>query len=253
MKNISAVIITKNEERVIERCLSSLTFCNDIVVVDSGSSDATVALCSKFGARVIHRDFDGFGSQKNFAVLQAKFDWVFVIDADEVVTPELAKEISSLPESPANAGFSLKNSLVFQNKILRFGRENIKRHVRLFNRSCGNYNSNDVHEFPVLVGPIGKLNGLIMHYSYENLEDYIGKFNRYTSLAASQFHSQNKRVGIFPIMIKVPFTFFKTLVLRGSIFDGWPGILWATLSAFYVLVKYAKLHELYSKDKEPQR
>ncbi len=188
MPALSAVVISYNNEDSIAHTLRVLAWCDEILVVDSGSSDRTADICRQFGCRVIERAFDGFGRQKHFAVSAARNDWVLVVDTDEIVTPELQQQIRRqlAADCPRFAGFEIPISLVFMGHLMRFGGQFGKRHLRLFDRRAGNFNLVDVHERVVLQGEIGLLDGHIRHASYRDVEHYFEKFNRYTSIAARQ-------------------------------------------------------------------
>ena len=154
---ISAVMITYNSERMLAEVLQSLAWCDEIVIVDSGSTDRTLAIAQEFGCRVMHRDFDGFGTQKGFAVRQAKNDWVFVVDADEVVTTALRDEICQrVGHEWEVVGYKVPISLVFLDRLMRYGGEYKMPHLRLFNRQYGTYNVNRVHEDVLIQGKLAK-------------------------------------------------------------------------------------------------
>lgn len=242
---LSAVIITKDEATRIAATVKALQWCNEIVVVDSGSRDDTVTICKQLGCQVHHHDFENYGRQKHYAVSLAKNNWVLVVDADEIVTPELAAEITRLLRTgkPAHNGYKIKISLVFLGRLLRFGGEYNMSHTRLFNKQYGQYNSEEVHEDVIVEGPTPLLQHRMLHYSYENLHDYFEKFNRYTTLAAEQM-KHKKAKSRFLIYIKFPVTFIQVYFFKGLVLDGYPGFIWALLGSLYPVVKYAKQREL---------
>ena len=245
MLPLSAVVTTYNSSDVLAPTLAALDWCDEIVVVDSGSTDRTLDICRRFGCRVIQQPFLGYGRQKHFAVGCAAHDWVYVVDSDEVVTDELRDEIRqrlSQPNPPA--GFEMPISLVFLGRLLRFGGEYGKRHLRLFDRRRGNYNFAEVHELVEVDGPVEILRGRMLHYSYRDLEQYFEKFNRYTTSAAAALRSRGRRTGGLYVMLRMPLTFVQLYLLKGLIFDGFPGFAWALLSALSPTVKYLKLWEM---------
>jgi glycosyltransferase involved in cell wall biosynthesis len=246
MPPLSAVVTTFNSAASIEATLAALDWCDEILVVDSGSSDATLAICRQYGCRVLHRDFTGFGPHKHWATEQASHDWVFVVDADEIVTDELRDEIRALlaGEGPTETGFEMAISLVFLGRLLRFGGEYNKLHLRLFDRRAGNYNDRPVHECVEVAGAVRVLRGRMLHDSYRDLEHYFEKFNRYTSSAAEVLSRRGKRASAWGVAFRLPFSFVHLYLVRGLIFDGYPGFVWALLSAFSPTVKYMKLREL---------
>ncbi|OIN60503.1 glycosyltransferase family 2 protein [Arsenicibacter rosenii] len=242
---ISAVMITYNSERVLKEVLAALSWCDEIVVVDSGSTDRTIAIAESFGCRVMHRDFDGFGTQKGFAVRQAHNDWVFVVDCDEVVTPELRDEIlARVGNEPGIAGYRVPISLVFLNQLMRYGGEYKMRHLRLFNRRQGTYNVSRVHEDVLLNGQVATLKHHCLHYSYASIHDYFEKFNRYTTAGAQDLAARGKQVSVAKIAFRMPFSFVREYIVKRNVLNGYPGFVWSLFSAMYPVVKYAKLREM---------
>ncbi len=185
---ISCVIITYNEEENLAECLKSVSWCDEIIVVDSGSTDKTVEIAEKFGAKVFKKNFTGYGEQKQYAVSLASNDWIFSIDADEVVSNELKKNILNRFSSKLNLpdGFLMHRRLIFLGKEFKYGRESKELILRLFNKQSGSFNSAKVHETVELKGRVEKLDGILFHNSYKNLEQYFQKFNDYTSKAADE-------------------------------------------------------------------
>ncbi|GAB3897293.1 glycosyltransferase family 2 protein [Larkinella knui] len=247
-------MITFNSARILPDVLRALTWCDEIVVVDSGSSDQTLSIARQFGCRVLHRDFDGFGLQKGFAVSQARNSWVLVVDADEIVTDELRAEIQlRLSEVEAGKinfrGFEVPISLVFLGQLMRYGGEYKMPHLRLFDKRFGNYNTARVHEDVVLNGSVGKLTHHMLHDSYGSLHEYFEKFNRYTTAGARDLQSQEQghRGSVGQIVFRLPITFLKEYVIKRNFLNGYPGFIWSLFSAMYPVVKYAKLRELRSK------
>ena len=242
----SAVLITRNAERLLAQVLAALQWCDEIVVVDSGSTDRTMDIASSAGARVLRHEFAGYGPQKAWAVTQAKHDWVLVVDADEVVTPELQREIEQRLERDAGsfAGYDVPISLVFLGRLMKHGGEYRMRHLRLYDRRHGNYNQNRVHERVELDGPVGKLDEHMLHESYGSIESYFDKFNDYTTAGARDLHARGKTAGVATIVLRFPATFIRQYFLRGHVLNGYPGFMWSLFAAMYPVVKYAKLREM---------
>src|ERR1041385_7077433 len=206
---LSAVLIPRNAERLLAEVLSSLAWCDEIVVVDSGSSDRTTEIANGSGALVLRHEFEGYGPQKAWAVTQAKHDWVLVVDADEIVTPELRREIESRLERDAGtyAGYEIPISLVFLGRLMRHGGEYRMRHLRLYDRRHGNYNQNRVHERVELEGKVGQLTEHMLHDSYGSIAAYFDKFNDYTTAGARDLHARGKAAGAATVALRFPTTF----------------------------------------------
>ena len=256
MPKLSVVIITLNEEPNILRALESVKpFADEIVVVDSISSDQTVKICREFGCRVYQRAFDGYGSQKQFAVDQASNDWVFAIDADEVVTKELQNEIIALFADTKNSGFSglphpayrIPRSLNFMGRLLRHGGAGQEFLVRIFDRTKGGFTKVPVHEGIEVNGPKGILHGLLIHYSYKNIRDHLERINTYTSLAAKGNLDQGRSFPKIWAALKFPVSFISVYLIKRGFLDGYPGFMWSFLSAVYAVLKVAKTIELTQK------
>lgn len=250
MPAISAVLITRNEAHNLPRCLASLAWADEVLVVDSGSEDGTPQLAESLGARVIHQDFLGYGPQKAFAVSQARHDWVFSIDADEEVSEGLQASLLrwKAAESPAVSAIWITRWFYFLGQRIRFGGVGSERYIRLFDRRRAGFNDLAVHEsVQVQTGEQGHLSGPLFHYSYRDIDDYFHKFNRYTSLAAESLFRQGKKKSLVYLVLRQPISFLQLFVLKGLFLDGYPGFVWALLSSFYPVVKYIKLRDLYRR------
>lgn len=242
---LSVVLITLNSEKTLFKTLEAVKWADEIVLVDSGSTDGTLEIAQKFKAKIIYRAFAGYGSQKNFATQQASHDWILSLDDDEILTPELQQEIQSLYlQNTDFQGYKIPRSLIFLGKLLRFSGEYRRLTLRLFNRKHGNWNAEYVHESVEVQGKIGILKHQIFHDSYRDLTDYFNKFNKYTSLGAKTLVEREKTVSTFKIISRFPITFLKIYLLKGSCLDGYAGFMWALLTAMNPVVKYAKLREL---------
>ena len=224
--------------------LGALRWCEEILVVDSGSHDRTLEIAKTHGARILSHEFEGYGPQKAWAVSQAAHDWVLVVDGDEIVTEELRAEIEARLERDGArfAGYEVPISLVFLGRLMRHGGEYRMPHLRLYDRRRGNYNQNRVHERVELDGPIGRLQQHILHESYGSIAAYFDKFNDYTTAGA--LHSRGKTAGVGTIVLRFPLTFIRQYFIRGHVLNGYPGFIWSLFSAMYPVVKYAKLREM---------
>ena len=242
--SIAAVLVVKNEEKRLKQTLNALKWVDEIVVVDSGSIDKTVDIARDFTDKVYMKPWVGYGKQKNFALSKVNSEWVFSIDADEIVTKELVEEIKKAIKNDEYDGYLINTQLVFLGKPLRFGGVYPDYHLRLFKRKKGIFVESEVHEKINLNGKKAKLSGKILHYSYENLYDYLQKFNNYTTLFAKQKASEKKRANSIYPFLRFGGELFKRFILKLALLDGYPGILYAFLSSFYSFMKYAKLYEM---------
>ncbi|HEY7750663.1 MAG TPA: glycosyltransferase family 2 protein [Ignavibacteriaceae bacterium] len=249
MQKVSCVIITYNEELNIRRCLEALTWCDEIVVVDSGSKDETVKICKEFNCKIHQKDFKGFGEQKRFVVSLANNNWVLNIDADEVVTDNLKNEILSELSKPEIefAGFHLPRSLYFLGKRFKYGKESKEYYLRLFNKMSGHFSEDKVHEKVVINGRTKKLENELAHHSYTTIHHYFEKFNSYTSKSAQELFEKGRNKSLTVTFISFPVYFLKNYLINGNILNGIEGFLWALFSSFYPVVKYAKLWTLNNK------
>jgi len=234
--SLGCAIITYNEEDSLERTLKSVQFCDEIVVVDSYSTDNTVEIARRYTDKVFFNKFINYGAQKNFAIEKLSTDWVLSVDADEVVEKYLKEQILNAIQNSLFDGYYIKIQLVFLGKALRFGGAQ-NWHLRLFKKNL-KFSKSFIHE-EVKSANTSYLKGKILHYSYKDLSDYIEKLNKYTTISASL-----KRKSKIHPFLRFNLEFFKRFILRGAFFDGYEGTLYALLSCFYQLVKYAKAKEL---------
>jgi glycosyltransferase involved in cell wall biosynthesis len=247
VNRISAVVITLNEEHSLSGALDSVAWCDEIVVLDSGSVDGTVEIARSYpNCRVLHQPFLGYGPQKRKAVEAASNDWILSLDADEVLDELLQQSLRAWRESgsPGEAGYYLLRRLCFMGRHFRHGRESRDRVLRLFDRRRGNFNEANIHERVELDGPTGVLSGRLLHYSYRDLDEYFEKFNRYTSVMARQMRQRGRRSSIPSLVLRQPVSFLNYYLVRGNWMNGFPGFVWSLLAATYRTVKYLKLYEL---------
>jgi len=245
---ISAVIITYNESRNIRRTLSRLYWCDEIVVVDSYSTDDTVDICREFGCRVHFRHFDGYGAQKKHAVALAKNDWVLCLDADEVLSEELIGEIARVfAQGPVFSGYRLPMNLVFLGREFRHGRESQRYFLRLFRKTRGQFNEASVHERIELPDPAGKLKHALQHFSYDDLGHWYAKMDRYSTLGAEDAVRKGKRKSVFALVFALPYYFLRYYFLERNFLNGVEGFYWAVLNSYYHFTKYAKIREIHSR------
>lgn len=247
---ISAVIITLNAASQLEPCLQSAQFCDDIVVVDSGSSDGTQALAQRYGARVIHCDWRGFGPQKQFAVEQALHDWVLCLDADERVSSELQASIEQAVQAAGHHAYRFPRCNRFMGRYLRHGEGYPDWSLRLFDRRHARWSDDRVHEKVLTAAEIGDLKGDLLHDSAETLESYLDKQNRYTTIAAEAAFARGKRASAVHLLLSPLIRFLKFYFFRLGCLDGLPGLVHILIGCGNSFAKYAKMAALQRKTQE---
>jgi len=249
VQKLSVIIITKNEEKNIRACLESVRWADEIVVVDSLSTDGTAGVCRQYTEKVFGREFRGFSEQKNYALDRAANDWVLCVDADETVTGELRSEIDSIikaPGIPCN-GYLVPRKNFFFGKWARHCGLYPDYSVRLFRKSKGRFGDTLVHEHVVLDGKAGKTKGHLLHRTYENREDFEERSALYAELWAQERHARGKKAAWFKPGLNPLFTFFRMFFLKSGFLDGRDGFLISRLYSRYTFLKYAGLRRLWKK------
>ena len=241
---LSAVIITRNAASQLSECLESLDFCDEILVVDSGSDDGTVALAQSRGARVIQSEWRGFGPQKRYAVEQAAHDWVLCVDADERVSPELRSAIERALAAPAKAAYRFPRCNRFLGRYLRHGEGYPDWSLRLFDRRRARWSDDAVHEKVLTDAAVGTLTGDLLHDSAETLDAYLAKQNRYTTLAAQQAFDAGRRAHAAQLLLSPLLRFVKFYFFRLGLLDGVPGLIHILIGCGNSFAKYAKMLDL---------
>jgi glycosyltransferase involved in cell wall biosynthesis len=241
---LSAVLITRNASAVLDACLESLAFVDEIVVVDSASTDSTAEIAARRGARVVQKEWLGFGRQKQFAVDQAKHDWVLCLDADERVSAGLAASIQRALAAPVSPVYRMPRRNRFLGRWLSHGEGYPDWSPRLFNRMNARWSDDLVHEKVLYAVTPGTLEGDLMHDSSDDLATYLDRQNRYTTLAARQAYELGKGAGLLRLLFSPVVRFFKFYVLRLGFLDGVPGLLHISIGCMNSYMKYAKLLEL---------
>ncbi len=234
---ISAVVVTLNEEKNIKRCLDSLRFCSEIIVVDSGSTDRTLQIAKKYKAKIFHKSFSDFSSIKNFGIQKAKNPWILSIDADEEVSKELQDEIKKLIENDCD-GYYIKRVNYFLGKPIKYGGWGQDYQLRLFKKNKGFF-SGAVHEAVKINGKTGYIKVPILHYSYTDSMSYFEKMNRYTSIQAQK----PKSFLLFKLIFSSFFKFIKMFFIKLGFLDGFHGFILAIYSSFSEFIKIAKMIE----------
>ena len=244
-KPISVTIITHNEAERIGACIDSVSWADEIIVVDAGSSDDTQEISRKRGALLIQHSWQGYAAQKNFALSKASHSWILSLDADECVSPELSGEILSVLSDDAPAeGYRISRKNIFFGRWLRHGDLWPDYQLRLFRRDVGSFNEKSVHESVVVEGRVGVLSSPLEHYSYESLFDYFQRQVKYARLSAEDLFSSGVRPGIVDFVIRPLWRFFKSYILKMGLRDGVYGLWVSVGSAYYAFMRAAFLWEL---------
>ena len=240
MSTLTVTVITKNEERCIDACLASIAdLADEIIVLDSGSTDSTIAICESYNAKVSSVDWPGFGVQKQRAVAQASCDWVLSLDSDEVVTAELSAAIKQAITSNDFQAYYLYRLTFFAGKPIRFGDKHYI--LRLFRKDSAKFTPDKVHERLVCSGAVGKIRAPFYHYPYRNVANWMQKMNHYTDLSVQQKRSKGKKSGILKALFSAIWTFNKHYFFKGGFMDGRVGFVMSvnwSMGSFY---RYAKL------------
>ncbi|XKM13580.1 glycosyltransferase family 2 protein [Orbaceae bacterium ac157xtp] len=249
MLELSVLIIAKNEQHNIADCIKSCHFASEIIVIDDYSTDDTAKIATDLGAKVIQRELNGdWGSQQTFSINQATNKWIFLIDADERVSPELATQITQAVTKDENKAYWVQRQNKFQFNHATHGVLRPDFVCRLMPKQ-GTYVDGLVHQQIVTPYPSAKLTGFLYHYTYDNWEQYFNKFNKYTTLSAEKYKLKNKKCSFFKDIIIRPFwAFIKVYLIQGGFLDGKMGWILSVNHYFYTMNKYVKLYYLYKSN-----
>lgn len=250
--SLSAILIAKNEEKDLPGCLESLKgLANEIVIVVSDdTTDRTEEIAKRYGAKTLRRPFDDYARMRQASLDVAEGDWCLWIDPDERVAQDLADEIKrALSGSPRFVAVDIPFSVRFLGRTMRWGGLGHESHIRLFRRGKARFTGGALHESLLIDGSVAKFSGKIVHEPYRDIPDYLSKLDRYTTLAAQKRFDAGKRFHLVQHLI-LPWEFFARAVLKLGFLDGYPGLVWAGLSAFHSWLKYVKLGRM-RKEKSP--
>jgi glycosyltransferase involved in cell wall biosynthesis len=241
---LSVVVVTKNEEDRLRACLESVAWADEIVVVDAESDDKTVGVAREFTDHVVVRPWPGYAAQKNAALDLATGRWALSLDADEIVSSELAADIGRVlaADGPAD-GYAVPRRNMFWGQWVRHGGLYPDWQVRLFRRTCGRFGARAVHESVTVDGRVDRLSGHLEHRSYRDVSDFVARADRYATLAADEAVRAGRRARVADLVVRPLGRFFGMYVARGGFLDGWRGFLLASLYAYYVLIRSAKIWE----------
>ena len=252
MPKLSVTVITKNEAADIRAALASVRWADEIIVVDSESTDDTVAIARQMTERVVVRPWGGYVAQKNFAASLASNDWVLSLDADERVTPALALEIQRTLTNPDHKAYRMPRVTWHLGRWIRTTDWYPDEQLRLYDRRSARWTGQYVHEAVDVEGTVGRLQGEIEHFAYRDISDHLETIDRYTTYAARQMNETGRRAGLLQLAGHPPLAFLRNYIARGGIRDGIPGLIISSLNAYYVFLKFAKLRELQSKANDSQ-
>lgn len=236
---LSAIIITKNEEENIARCLESLSFVDEIVVVDSGSTDGTLEIAKKYKANIFKRKFDDFSSQRNFAISKAQGNWILSLDADEEISEELALEIKNAIESEVYNGYLIPRKNIIFGKEIKHTRWSPDKHIWLFKKGKGKF-ANLLHEEVEVEGKVGELSNAKIHHSHKNVSQFLEMTNAYTEYESESNQRSFSFIALFFFPLR---SFFGRYIIKQGFRDGWRGFVLSYLRAIYQFLTYAKQWE----------
>jgi len=247
--------MTYNEERNIERCLESVKWCDEIVVIDSYSTDKTIDICERYTERVYQEEWKGYIGQRNALREKASCQWVLFIDADEEVSPTMREEIQKqfARDPDLYVGYEFPRQVFYLGRWIKHGEWNPDVKLRLFKKNRGRSGGQEPHDMVIVDGPVKRLRGKIWHYTYTGIEQQIETMNRFTGITAREMHKAGRCFRWTDLWFRPPFRLFKALVLKAGILDGRRGVIIATISATGVAMKYAKLWELRRDQADDER
>jgi glycosyltransferase involved in cell wall biosynthesis len=241
---VSAAVICQDEEAVIGACLESVAWCDEIVVVDSGSRDRTVEIARKHATRVVGNPWPGYVAQKNFALEQTTGDWILCLDADERCTPALREAIArALAGDPAVAGFEVRRHVFYLGRWIDHGGWYPDWKLRLVRRGRARWGGVDPHDKLLPDGPVARLDADLEHFSYRDFADHLRTVQRFSDVVAAEWRRAGRRFSLARALAHPPVKFVECYVWKRGFRDGWPGFVIAATSAFYVFAKYVKLRE----------
>lgn len=248
MSKLGIILITKNESKNIKNCLESVKFADEIIIFDSGSTDNTIEIAKAYTTNIYQTDWPGFGIQKNRALDACECEWVFAIDADEIVPPKLWQEIISLIQNnPVHSAYEIKRKSKYCQQDISFGDWKNDICIRLFKKGSARFKELPVHESLVVTGTVGRLKEILIHHSFPNLEEVLAKLNSYSTYGAEYKFQQGKQGGLFKAISHGIWTFFRGYILRLGFLDGKKGLMLAVSNAEGCYYRYLKMMLLQEK------
>jgi glycosyltransferase involved in cell wall biosynthesis len=250
---VSATLVTLNEERNIARAIESLRCADEILVVDSGSTDRTREIAARLGARVVEEPWRGYAAQKNFAANCAAYDWILSLDADEAVNEELEGEIIALKQDePACKAYSMPRLAQYCGRWIRHGGWYPDRKIRFYNRGFGEWTGSYVHESVRTKEAVGELHGHLLHFTCGSIAEHVRTVDKYTTLAARELAARGVAIPLRHLALDPAWTVFRTYVLRRGFLDGAQGIAIAWMAGYYTFLKYAKARDVLHANPAPR-
>lgn len=240
MSKISVAIITQDEEKNIRRCLNSVTWADEIVIVDSGSKDSTLEICREYTKSIFHFSWQGYGTQKQRAFDKTSGDWILSLDADEEVSKELQLEIKKVLKKNLYKAYKIPRPIVFNGSFLRYSIGNHKQ-LRLFKRNCAKMNGKELHESIVSQHPLGQIKAPIYHYSFSSIDDIINRMNHYSSLSAQEKRQNKQKGGLLKGISRGLWMFVKVYLFQRGFLDGRLGFIFAITFAEGTYYRYIKI------------
>jgi len=252
-EKLSVLIITLNEEKHLKKLLSDLDFADEIVIVDSFSTDGTQTIAKSFPkVKFIQNKFKNFSAQRNFAISKAQNDWILFLDADEVLTPELKQEIiETLQNNKTYSAYFFERIFMFENSILKYSGNQTDKIIRLFDKKSARYDEKKlVHEKLIVNGEIGFLKNKLIHYSYSSYQDYRDKIIFYGKFKAQEKFLKNKKTTVFHQLFHPAYNFFYNYFIRLGFLDGKKGIIICYLNAYSIVIRYRELKKLWKQNQD---
>ncbi|MHA6246571.1 glycosyltransferase family 2 protein [Pontibacter sp. CAU 1760] len=252
MPGVSAIIICKNEEQFIAGAIESLLWADEVLLVDSYSTDHTLELARQYPVKILQRPFDSYSAQRNWAIQQATQPWVLMLDADERIPTELQEELKTLLQAnPTHAAYQIRRKNYFMGQEVRYSGWQNDTVTRLFGKARCHYSDKQVHEELQVPGPIGKLHHPMLHYTYRNLPHFLSKWDQYSWLSAQDKAKKTGKVTLFHLALKPMVRFLKQYFLKLGILDGRVGFVIAYLAASSVFMRYLKIWRLQEDTQQP--
>ncbi|MEO8210855.1 MAG: glycosyltransferase family 2 protein [bacterium] len=248
MNKVSGVIICRNEEKNIEDCIKSILWCDELIIVDSFSTDNTAEISKKYSDKIFQNEWKGFYEQRKFALSKANYEWVFSLDADERCSKELEMEIKSLFQKKdiSDDGFEIPRKSFFLNRWIRHGGWYPNYQLRLFKNQSAKVSDRLVHESYLVNGTVGRLKNNILHYTVKSISDFVVKINSYSDLSAIE-KVKKKRINFFDISVMPGIAFFHQYILKGNFLDGMSGLMVSKFHMMTKLLNNMKIRELQNK------